>query len=70
MTTEAITPNQNLVEELKAIRKDLEYIKKHMFDPDTIMTLEEEKRFKISLQELKEGKTSSLFSLKKELAYD
>ena len=67
MTTEAITPNQNLVEELKAIRKDLEYIKKHMFDPDTIMTLEEEKRFKTSLQELKEGKTSSLFSLKKEL---
>ena len=69
MATEAIQP-QNLAEELKAIRKDLEYIKKHMFDPDTIMTLEEEKRFKISLQELKEGKTSSLFSLKKELAYD
>ena len=66
MATEAIQP-QNLAEELKAIRKDLEYIKKHMFDPDTIMTLEEEKRFKTSLQELKEGKTSSLFSLKKEL---
>ena len=46
MTTEAITPNQNLVEELKAIRKDLEYIKKHMFDPDTIMTKEEDAWFK------------------------
>ncbi len=66
MSTEAVN-TQNLTEELKAIRKDLEFIKIHMFDPDTIMSIEEEKRFKLSLQELKEGKTTALSSLKKEL---
>ena len=56
---------QNIVKELKIIRNDLEYIKKHMFDSDTIMTIEEEKRFKHSLKELNERKTTPLSNIKK-----
>ena len=66
MTTEAITSSQ-VTEELKAIREDLEFIKTHMFDPDSIMTTEEERRFKQALQEFKERKTTPLSELKKEL---
>ena len=61
------TMDMRITEELKAIRKDLDFIKNHMFDPDTIMSLEEEQRFKQALQELKEGKTTPLSALKKEL---
>ena len=66
MTTETINP-QHISEELGAIRKDLDFIKKHMFDPDTIMTAEEERRFTQSMQELKEGKITPLSDMKKEL---
>lgn len=59
--------NTQITEELKAIRKDLAFIKTHMFDPDTIMNTEEERRFKQALQELKEGKTTPLSKLRKEL---
>ena len=38
-----------------------------MFDPDTIMTTEEEERFERAMQEYKEDKTTSLEDLKKEL---
>ena len=38
-----------------------------MFDPDTIMTVEEERRFKQAIRELKQGKTTPLSTLKKEL---
>ena len=67
MMTMAESINMHITEELKAIRKDLEFIKTHMFDPDTIMSVEEERRFKQALVELKEGKTTSLSDLKKEL---
>ena len=63
----AETMNMQITEELKAIRKDLTFIKTHMFDPDTIMTVEEERRFKQAIRELKQGKTTSLSTLKKEL---
>ena len=58
---------QHITQELKAIRKDLAFIKTHMFDPDTIMSVEEERRFKQALQELQEGKTTPFSKLKKEL---
>lgn len=60
------TMNMHITEELKAIHKDLSFIKTHMFDPDTIMSVEEEQRFKQALQELKQGKTTPLSKLKKE----
>tara|TARA_Y100000310_G_scaffold329780_1_gene400252 strand:+ start:597 stop:794 length:198 start_codon:yes stop_codon:yes gene_type:complete len=63
MTTET----QQIVQELKAIRKDVEFIKTHMFDPDTIMTTEEGRRFEQAMHELKEGKTTPLAAVKEEL---
>ncbi len=60
---------KNILEELKSIRSDLDFIKEHMFDPDSIMTLEENKRFQQSMKELQERKTTSLAALKKELGF-
>ncbi len=61
------TATLDIAHELKVIRQDVEFIKKHMFDPDTIMTTEEEQRFRESLEELKRGETTPLSELKKEL---
>ncbi len=58
---------KKLETELKEIRKDLRFIKEHMFDQDSIMTTEENKRFEQSLNELKEGKTTTLSEIKKKL---
>ncbi len=63
--TEAVI--EKVYEELKGLKEDVAFIKKHMFDPDTIMTTEEAKRFEQSMKELKEGKTTPLSELKKEL---
>lgn len=46
--------------ELKAIRKELEYIRKHMVDIDMILTPEEGARLEIAIKEFREGKTRSL----------
>ena len=61
------TTVKNIYDELKELRKEVPFIKKHMFDPDTIMTTEESKRFEQSREELKSGKTTTLSKLKKEL---
>lgn len=58
---------EKMYKELLAIRREVQFIKEHMFDPDTIMTIEEEERYERAMQELKEGKTISLEDLKKEL---
>ena len=58
---------EQLIQELKEIKKDIHFIKEHMFDPDTIMTTEENKRFEQSIKELKENNTTSLSDIKKEL---
>ncbi|MDI6859003.1 MAG: hypothetical protein QMC85_00750 [Methanocellales archaeon] len=58
---------KEIVEELKTIREDLDYIKKHMVDVDTILTPEEEKRLEESLKEYKEGETTRLEDFEKEL---
>ncbi|HLC32267.1 MAG TPA: hypothetical protein VJJ82_00410 [Candidatus Nanoarchaeia archaeon] len=49
-----------IVTELKAIRRDLNYIKEHMVDVDTILTPSEERVLEQSLKDYKEGKTVSL----------
>ena len=58
---------EKVYRELLALRNEVQFIKTHMFDPDTIMTTEEEERYKRAMQELQEGKTTSLEDLKKEL---
>ena len=61
------TTIKKIYDEIKGLKKDVTFIKKHMFDPDTIMTTEESKRFEESMKELKEGKTTPLSEVKKEL---
>ncbi len=58
---------EKVYEELKSLKEDVAFIKRHMFDPDTIITTEEARRFEESIKELKEGKTTPLSELKKEL---
>ena len=65
---EAVTI-EKIYEELKALKNEVVFIKDHMFDPDVIMTSEESRRFEQSIKELKDGKTTPLSELKKELGF-
>jgi len=56
---------KEIIEELKMIRRDLEYIKRHMIDVDTILTIDEERRLEESIEEYKEGKTIKLEDFEK-----
>ena len=58
---------EKMYKELLALRKEVQFIKTHMVNQDTIMTTEEEERYERAMQEYKEGKTISLKDLKKEL---
>ncbi|MEK6818552.1 MAG: hypothetical protein AABY10_01315, partial [Nanoarchaeota archaeon] len=51
---------------LDVIKAELDYIKEHMVDVDTILTSEEEEILEQSIKEFKEGKTTSLEELEKE----
>ena len=50
---------KQVIDKLDVIKSEIDYIKEHMFDPDTVMTTEEGKRFEQSVKELKEGRVSS-----------
>jgi len=45
---------------LLALKKEIEFIKNHMFDPDCIMTTEEEERYERAVNDYREGKFISL----------
>ena len=47
------------------MKSDLDYIKGHMVDADTILTKDEENTLEKGLKEYKEGKTVSLDEFKK-----
>jgi hypothetical protein len=53
-------------EELKAIREELEYIKAHMVDADTILTPDEEALLEVALEEFEAGKTTKLDEFERE----
>ena len=55
-----------IMEELKAIKKDLRYIRKHMVDADAILTPDEKRILGESLEEFEKGKTSRLEDLERE----
>jgi len=59
MSTEAIAEKE-LASELKAIRTDLEFIKEHMVDADTILSAEDKRLLDESLEHEKKGKLNSL----------
>lgn len=63
--TQAVTV-QELYNEIRLLKEDITFIKKHMFDPDSVMTSEEAVRFEESMEELKSGKTTSLKQMKKD----
>jgi len=64
--TESVS-SQEVVKELKAIRQDLDYIKDHMVDSDSILTEEDYKALQAYREEKKAGKLISHEQLKKEL---
>jgi hypothetical protein len=55
-----------VIQELKTIKRDLEYIKLHMVDIDVILTPEEDKILEEGLEEFEAGKTVSLSDLKRD----
>ncbi len=57
----------NIIDRLDRIEKALKFIQENMISQDSIMTDDEEKRYKKAMRELKEGKTMSLERLEKEL---
>ncbi|MFH0876385.1 MAG: hypothetical protein V1859_10690 [archaeon] len=64
--SESIDINK-IYNELVELRKDVDYIKRNMIDPDIIMTLEESKKLDFAMEEQKAKKTTKLSDLKKEL---
>lgn len=57
---------EKMYKEILALRREVHDIK-NMFDPDTVMTADEEEIFERAMKEYKEGKTISFENLKKEL---
>lgn len=56
-----------ILKELREIRKELEYIRSHMLDIDSILTTEEVTILKEAEKEYKEGKAIKFDDLKGEL---
>ncbi len=57
---------QQILEKLEKIEKEVGDIREHMVDVDSILTPAEEMELEESLQELKEEKTVSLATIKRE----
>ena len=56
-----------VLKKLDTIKVELDFIKKHMIDADTVLTSEESKRLDESLKEFKEGRTTPLADFEKEI---
>ncbi len=56
---------KQILKKLETMKSDLDYIKGHMVDADTILTKDEENILEKGLKEYKEGKTISLDEFKK-----
>ncbi|HLD05248.1 MAG TPA: hypothetical protein VJG90_06025 [Candidatus Nanoarchaeia archaeon] len=61
---EAISP-EVVMSELKSIKEELDFIKKHMVDVDSLLIGDEEARLEESLKEYREGKAVSLEEFEK-----
>ncbi|MEK6903296.1 MAG: hypothetical protein AABW64_01450 [Nanoarchaeota archaeon] len=58
---------QLILEKLEEIKKDVQEIKEHMIDVDAILDQEDLKAIDEAENDLKEGRTITLWQLKKEL---
>ena len=59
--------NKTVLEKLESIQSELDFIKEHMVDVDTIMTEEDKKALAEAREEFENGETISHEDLKKEL---
>jgi hypothetical protein len=59
--------SSELMQELKLIREELQYIKEHMVDVDMVLTPEEEESLDECMREYREGKTVRLEDFKREV---
>jgi len=57
-----------IMDKLNEIKSELDFIKKHVVDEDKVLTEDDIKSLEEARKEFKEGKTTSLENLKKELA--
>ncbi len=62
-----MTAETQIMQELKEIRQELNFIKQHMVDADTILTKEEVVLLDEALEEHKRGETTTIDDLRKEL---
>ena len=62
-----VTVENRIWEELKTIREELEYIKAHMVDADTILTPDEEAFLEEALKEFEAGKATKLDEFERKL---
>jgi hypothetical protein len=59
--------SEKIEEELRMIRKDLDYIKEHMIDTDSFLTENEAKELDESLERFRKGKATKLEDFEKEM---
>jgi len=62
-----MTNEQLIMKKLDELKVELDFIKEHMVDVDTILTAEEAKRLDESLEAYKKANVVSLDELKKQL---
>ena len=58
---------KQVIQKLDVIKSELDYIKEHMVDVDTILTPDEEERLEESLHDFKAGRTTPLKVFEKEM---
>jgi len=57
---------REILNELRTINVNIEFIKEHMIDADTILMPEEEEKLNKSVEEFRNGKTTPLIMFKRE----
>ena len=58
---------QQILNELRTIKIDIEFIKQNVVDVDSVLTSGEEERLNESLEEFERGKTISIVEFEKEI---
>ena len=61
------TENESILEELKGIRGDLDYIKENMLEKDVVLSSEESLELREAVEEYGRGESVSLDEFKKKL---
>ena len=62
-----VTETKQILDELKVVREELDYIKENMVSIDAILTEGDKKALAQAREEQRKGRTTTLADLKKEL---